>query len=51
MSDIWLKARVNKKNKQLNFCLPKKKLPKSLYDKIDNLKGIRVKEDAWLFED
>jgi hypothetical protein len=50
MNSIWLKPKVNKNNKQISFTLPKKKLPKEIYDKIDKLKAMRIKEDAWLFE-
>lgn len=43
---LELKAIVNKKNGQINFSLPKRKLNKKVLDKINNHKSIK-----FLFED
>jgi len=43
---LKLKAVINKKNNQINFSLPKKKIPKSLIDKAYS--GEKIK---FLFED
>lgn len=43
MGTYLLKSSKNKRNKQLSICLPKKKLPKRVLDKIKSGKRVRVK--------
>jgi hypothetical protein len=40
---FFIKPRINKANGQVNFSLPKKKMPKSLSDDISNLKCDKLK--------
>ena len=42
-----LKAVFNKKNGQINFSLPKRKLPKDFLVDSKNLKGIKIKLESW----
>lgn len=37
-----LKAIINKKNGQINFSLPKRKLPKKILKNSDKIKGIKI---------
>jgi hypothetical protein len=46
---IKLFPRVNKANKQINFQLSKKKVPKELRNKLSKLKSIKINWDDFEF--
>jgi len=45
MDFLKLKARINKRNNQINISLPRKTISKKTLDKI--LRGRRIKVKAW----
>ena len=48
--NINLKPRINKNNKQINFSLCKRKLPKEVTNKLPKLKSIKVNIKDFEFE-
>jgi hypothetical protein len=44
---LCLKPRINKNNGQINFSLPKKKIPKSIRDNPDKIKNIKIRLEDW----
>lgn len=49
LKEMNLKPIHNKSNGQINFSLKKTDLPKSMKDKLHNLKSIRVKMEDFEF--
>lgn len=47
MSDIYVKPRINKCNKQITLSLKKKSLPKKLLDKIDKVEELCFEIKGW----
>ena len=44
---IIVKPRINKKNGQINFSLPKKKLSKDFINNTKKMKGLKIKLLDW----
>lgn len=52
MKSIQVKPNINKKNKQINISLPKKKLSKEFLSKLPNVKSIKFKIKSFeVFDD
>lgn len=51
MTKIKIRPIFNKKNKQINFSIPKKKVPIKIRKKLKDLKSLEFKVQKWEFGD
>ena len=50
VKEFFLKSRINSSNNQINFQLKKSDLPIKIKDKLNELKGIKIKAEDFDFD-